>query len=322
MNTREIRSDRRRGAGARGRAALWTEAGALVAASSSAYLAASYAAAVARPAVYHRGGPRVRSLLARVPGLQRTFWPSPHLLQRDVAMAVSIKLREQGKPRVKFGRESVQHADGGDSALDWLAEPADSEPAESSGIGPRDAPDAPLPLRPDSPVLLILHSITATLEGRYGLSPLLLESRLRGWRTAVHVRRGCVRWNPLGCARDLKDAIDAVREKHPDSPIALVGISAGSAVLQRYLGEFNAHADSLRVDSGGKAGGGGGERSRHAGGGVGGGSGGAGGGGGLGGRIVGAVAIAPGYRMPHGEIAALRTPHPPNPADLNHNCLN
>ncbi|KAG8462787.1 hypothetical protein KFE25_004763 [Diacronema lutheri] len=240
-----------------GRRRLWVEAAALGVAACAARGVLAYAASVRPPAVYHRGGRRMRALLAQVPGLHRAVWPAPHVhASVALAMAVGTKLRERRKDLTRFRRQLLRHADGGESALDWL---------DGGGVS------AVPPLADDAPLLLVLHTITATTREAYGLAPLLLAARARGWRPAVHVRRACgglelragSTWSPFGCAHDLRDALDAARAAHPSAAhTAAIGISAGSAVLSRYLGEHDAHARGAA-------------------------------------RLAGAVCIAPGYRMPH-----------------------
>ena len=69
----------------------------------------------------------------------------------------------------------------------------------------------------------------------------LLEQR---WRVAVHVRRGhgglrlqTPRFNPIGDAADVRDAVAHIRRRYPHSKIFIMGMSAGSAPVVRYLGE-------------------------------------------------------------------------------------
>ena len=66
----------------------------------------------------------------------------------------------------------------------------------------------------------------------------------RGWKSCVFNRRGhagvsltspC--FNVMGDAADTKAQVDFVKEKHPGSYLAMVGISAGSGLLFTYLGK-------------------------------------------------------------------------------------
>lgn len=252
-----------------GRRRLWagstaSAVGAACAAGASAWAAAAacfYAASVQRPTVAHAGGARLQRLLARCPGLQRTYWPAPLLSNRHVAIVAGMKLRDERAPELAFTRQRIRHADGGATALDW-AEALPSSPAAGT------------PLAEDAPVAIFTHTVTATAAEGYGLAGLLLGARARGWRPAVHVRRGCgglalesARLNPFGCADDLRDAVDAARLAAPRArALGFVGLSAGSAVLARYLGEYAVHARAAPGAPGG---------------------------------ACAAVLIAHGYRMPH-----------------------
>jgi predicted alpha/beta-fold hydrolase len=67
----------------------------------------------------------------------------------------------------------------------------------------------------------------------------------KGWIAVVFHRRGhesrltkaC--FNLFGSALDLRTAIQNIEQAEPSFPIALVGSSAGSAVVVRYLGEYS-----------------------------------------------------------------------------------
>ena len=41
----------------------------------------------------------------------------------------------------------------------------------------------------------------------------------------------------MGDASDLRHAVSVIQEQYPTSPLAVVGLSAGSGLLVRYLGE-------------------------------------------------------------------------------------
>ena len=66
----------------------------------------------------------------------------------------------------------------------------------------------------------------------------------KGWIAVVFHRRGHEMplkrptFNIFGSALDLRVAVECIAHAEPDVPIALVGSSAGSAVLVRYLGQY------------------------------------------------------------------------------------
>jgi predicted alpha/beta-fold hydrolase len=65
-----------------------------------------------------------------------------------------------------------------------------------------------------------------------------------GWRIVVCTRRGhggraltAPVLNTMGCTQDLREQLARIREEVPASPLYAIGVSAGSALLVRYLGE-------------------------------------------------------------------------------------
>jgi hypothetical protein len=68
-----------------------------------------------------------------------------------------------------------------------------------------------------------------------------------GWHVVVLNRRGhgtlpltSPRFNTMGSTADLRVQLDAVRRRHPSAPLYVVGMSAGSGLLVRWLGEEGA----------------------------------------------------------------------------------
>jgi predicted alpha/beta-fold hydrolase len=61
----------------------------------------------------------------------------------------------------------------------------------------------------------------------------------------VYHRRGHAKplkkpeFNLFGKASDLHQAVLALKKERPQAPVALVGSSAGSALVVRYLGEYS-----------------------------------------------------------------------------------
>jgi predicted alpha/beta-fold hydrolase len=119
--------------------------------------------------------------------------------------------------------------DGGTTALDWL------------GL------DAPA----DAPTLVVLPSITGDAQSARGLVRDL--RRATGWRVVVCTRRGhgalpltAPVFNTMGCTGDLREQLARIHAEYPTSPLYGIGMSAGSALLVRYLGEEGA-ASALRA---------------------------------------------------------------------------
>jgi predicted alpha/beta-fold hydrolase len=133
---------------------------------------------------------------------------------------------------VAFERETVLHADGGATALDW-----------AGSLAHRSA------LARDTPIVIFLHSICANEDDDYGLTEWLNHAERDGWRPVVHVRRGhggvklrTPRFSALGNEGDLTDALAAIRDTFPDAAVVAVGLSAGTGPLLTHVGRAAARA--------------------------------------------------------------------------------
>jgi len=120
----------------------------------------------------------------------------------------------------KFTREVIKLDDGGVVSIDF-------------------ADDAHLPS--DAPFVIFLHTITGSaLEtGHY-----MRHATSRGWRSCVFNRRSHAgvplttpTFNVMGDTNDTKEQVRFVRERFPNSYLAMVGVSAGSGLLFSYLGK-------------------------------------------------------------------------------------
>ena len=86
--------------------------------------------------------------------------------------------------------------------------------------------------------------ITGNTNDCYGLGTLIRTLQQKQWHIVVHARRAggglplsSPKFNVLGDAVDTADAIKHVQQQMPGSPLLLVGLSAGSAAMCRYLGD-------------------------------------------------------------------------------------
>ncbi len=116
--------------------------------------------------------------------------------------------------------ERLTMADGGTVSLQW------------AGL---DAPPGP-------PVLVVLHTICGS---GHSLRRFIGEMRRRlGCVVVACNRRGhadltltAPRINTMGFVADLNEQLEAIVQRRPDSALFAAGISAGSGLLVRYLGE-------------------------------------------------------------------------------------
>ncbi|WP_068858682.1 YheT family hydrolase [Perlucidibaca aquatica] len=93
-----------------------------------------------------------------------------------------------------------------------------------------------------TPTIVVLHTITGSPAS---MAELVQDLRVAtGWRVVLCLRRGHAdlplltpRLNILGCTDDLREQLEVIRTRYPESPLYGVGSSAGSGLLVRYLGE-------------------------------------------------------------------------------------
>ena len=191
--------------------------------------------------------------------MRETFWPTPWCFNH-VAQLVRIELakRAQGRARAdhaSFRRQLLPTRDGGVVALDWLLD--DGSEGDSGGDSGGDADgrvaDASAPAgwrvshHGPAPVCLFLHTITATVDDQYGMRVLLEQG---GAGTALRCtyavgmggcpsrRAGSPWWESQRTWRWRW----MLRDRHTHARVVLIGCSAGSNSLMRYLGDRPAEA--------------------------------------------------------------------------------
>jgi len=161
-----------------------------------------------------------RAVLAACPSLEHGFrpplWARSGHVQNGLAM-----LYDRTAPSAGWDLdEHLRMSDGGTVSVQWL------------GL------DAP----PDTPVLVALHTLCGSGDGLRRF--LLSMRRSLGWVVAACNRRGhgdipltAPRINTMGSTADLNVQLDAIEARRPGAPLYAVGVSAGSGLLVRYLGE-------------------------------------------------------------------------------------
>jgi hypothetical protein len=172
-----------------------------------------------------RDGDWHRAVLASCPSLRDGFAPSLWARSAHVQNALAV-LRGNGMPALRWDREERQTmADGGTVSIQWV------------GL------DAPA----DTPVIVLLHTITGSGDGLRRFVSAVRE-RL-GWVVAACNRRGhaslpltAPRINTMGSTEDLGRQIAVIEARRPGAALYGVGVSAGSGLLVRYLGEAGATA--------------------------------------------------------------------------------
>ena len=192
-----------------------------------ALLAVHYLATAARPpSLYYRSSALAEHILAGCPTLGRRFWPTPWCFNSHLQLAL-LSYREEHAPPLAFDRtDQLQLPDGGTVSLEWLG-------TERAAAG--------------TPVLVVLPTLCGDGQSLRGFAREMLV-RL-GWSVVVLNRRGhgtlpltapC--FNLFGSTGDLRAQLRHIRDQAPSSPLYAVGLSAGSGLLVRYLGEESERA--------------------------------------------------------------------------------
>ena len=173
-----------------------------------------------QPKMYYDPQGKIKDVLERLPQLKQkyrpTFWLSNshvHLLYFDLIKKKTSKL--------EYDRiDQLTMQDGGVTAIAWYGY------------------DLPV----DTPTVVIMHTITGTLESMRELVKDLHE--YTGWRIALCLRRGHAglpmpvpQISLFGSTHDLKEQLGYIQNLFPDSGLYAVGLSAGTGLLVRYLGE-------------------------------------------------------------------------------------
>lgn len=146
------------------------------------------------------------------------WWlPGPHLQTLYPSL-----FRKRRAP--VLSRERLELADGDFVDIDW------------TGSG-------------DGMTVLILHGLEGSLESHYtgGLLCALEDS---GYTAGLMYFRGCSgepnrlpRSYHSGETGDIETVIRLIRKRHPDKPLAAIGVSLGGNVLLKWLGEQGSNAD-------------------------------------------------------------------------------
>lgn len=183
-----------------------------------------YRTRVARPPeLVFRDTPLLAHVRASCPTLRAPYRPPWWSANRHLQLAL-LAWRDSRTPPLRYdASEEIRLADGGTVSLDWL--------------GLADPPAAP--------TVVVLPTICG--DGQSMRRTVTGLRRRLGWRVVVCNRRGhgslpltAPRFNTLGTTSDVRVQLARIRERLPDAPLYGLGVSAGSGLLVRYLGEEGA----------------------------------------------------------------------------------
>lgn len=159
-------------------------------------------------------------MLGRCPSLRAGFAPSAWVRNTHIQTLLTV-VRSDGAPPLPWDKEErLTMPDGGTVSIQWFG----------------------LAAAEQTPVLVVLHTITGSGDGLRRFIA-AIHARL-GWVVAACNRRGhagleltAPQINTMGATDDLRRQLLAIQARRPAAPLYGVGVSAGSGLLVRYLGE-------------------------------------------------------------------------------------
>lgn len=174
--------------------------------------------AALKPELHFEDNPGNREVLDRIPALTQRVWITPWMFSGPLQLLWLGLRKGFGRP-VRYDRvDTLSMPDGGTTALNWL----DGSAA------------------PETPVIAILHTITGSPHSMRGLVRDL--QRQTGWRIVVCQRRGhgdlrltSANFNTMGNVEDLRCHVAEIQQQFPEAPLFMMGVSAGTGLLTRYL---------------------------------------------------------------------------------------
>ena len=178
-----------------------------------------------KPRVICHDNPSNRQIVASLRQLHESFTPTPWLFNQHAqlifhSLRKNLSRQKRRAAALYDHQDALTMRDDGRTALLW------------SGHA----------LPAVTPTIVVLHTITGSPAS---MAELVHDLRAAtGWRIVLCLRRGHAdlplvtpRLNILGCTDDLREQLDVIRTRFPESPLYGVGSSAGSGLLVRYLGE-------------------------------------------------------------------------------------
>lgn len=161
-----------------------------------------------------------RAVLDGCPSLRDGFSPSLWVRNAHVQNALTVIRGDAARALVWDLEERQTMKDGGTVSIQW------------AGL---EAPAG-------TPVLVLLHTITGSGDSLRRFVTVMRRSL--GWVVVACNRRGhgglpltAPRINTMGSTEDLRRQLAAIESRRPGAPLYGVGVSAGSGLLVRYLGE-------------------------------------------------------------------------------------
>lgn len=170
----------------------------------------------------------IRSVIEQCPALRAPLYP-PMMFYGGYTQLIPFLIeswwRERYAPPCVWHEELVELEDGEFISLGW-----------SNGVPETSDTD-------DSPFLVIHHGASGTTTD-FPNQTYVQEALGRGWTVCVFNRRGHLKplskpkWSFFGSTADVRRVTQQYfRDRRPRAPVFMLGISAGSGLLARYMGE-------------------------------------------------------------------------------------
>ena len=175
------------------------------------------------PQLHAHDSERNRAILEGCPSLYEAYNPVPWASNAHSQILLYLAF-EARSPTLQWDKdERLVMKDGGTVSLQWW------------GLHGKDVTDS-------TPILLVLPTICGYGDDLRGFVRRIQKTL--GWIVVVCNRRGhgplpltSPQINTMGNTDDLRAQMQVIQERRPQAPLYAVGLSAGSGLLVRYLGE-------------------------------------------------------------------------------------
>ncbi|XDD45819.1 YheT family hydrolase [Leptospira sp. WS39.C2] len=165
-------------------------------------------------------------IISNTPKLTKLYFPTIWCFNQHL-MLFLLMFRESKSKYFNYDKiEHLEMKDGGTTGLAW------------SGIQSVNHKDK-------TPIIVVFHTISGDEQDVKATVSYLRKTY--NWIVVVCIRRGHGNLpltkpiiNTMGSTSDLKEQLSHIRKKFPNKDLFGVGISAGSGLLARYLGEAGA----------------------------------------------------------------------------------
>ncbi|TGK79132.1 hydrolase [Leptospira noumeaensis] len=162
-------------------------------------------------------------VIERSPNLTNPYYPTFWCFNQHLMLLLLMFKEYRTKPFIYDQLEQLKMKDGGITGLAW------------SGIQVGSQNN-------DTPIVVLFHTISGDEQDVKSTVKYLREKF--GWIVVVCIRRGHgnlpltkPKINTMGSTSDLKEQLSYIQKRFPKRKLLGVGISAGSGLLARYLGE-------------------------------------------------------------------------------------